>query len=106
MKPSLRASALAVALVFSAAAARASVPESIALVERPLEPESGRWSLVLQWEHSFAAGRSGSLELRAVLANPFETEAKIPELHDVSSGESDFTPGIPRSVYFTATYWF
>jgi hypothetical protein len=40
-----------------------------------------------------------------VLANPFETEAKIPEL-DVSSGESDFTPGIPRSVYFTATYWF
>jgi hypothetical protein len=61
---------------------------------------------VLQWEHSFAAWRSGSLELRAVLANPFETEAKIPELDDVSSGESDFTPGIPRSVYFTATYWF
>ena len=63
-----------------------------------------------------ASWRRGPLELRAVLANVFDTDWESAEFYYESqypsAGETapvadfHFTPGIPRSVYFTATYSF
>jgi hypothetical protein len=96
----LRSLVFAAAFVFVARAAGAKVAAPLH------EPRSERPSIVARLapvENGLeVAWRSGSFELRLLLANVLDTHAE----GGGSSEETAFTPDIPRSLYVTATYRF